>query len=291
VEAYHREGPIVTVKAIGLIAAMPEEIKPLLRRVGKVTKRRFGSFRGYHFKRGGKEIFIIESGIGAAKAKEATRILIEAATPGVILNFGFGGAALPGPTVGDIVAAERVFAFENGQFREQAGLVSGLTANVAVTLEQQRRRGCFCFHCGTFITTGEVVGKSALAQLLPVTTTNPVLEMETAAVAQVAYELNISVAAVRAISDGADENLDFSIADFTDKEMRISIRKIFWALARKPRILPQLLRLGKNCRLAGDNLAVAVIAFIDGMSLPPLDPPSRIHAFSEHQSLAAADHG
>ena len=81
--------------------------------------------------------------------------------------------------------------------------------------------------------------------------TNPVLEMETAAVAQVAHELKVPVAALRAISDGSDENLDFSIEDFADQAMRISIWKVFLTLARKPHILPQLLRLGRNSRLAG----------------------------------------
>ena len=147
----------MTVKAIGLIAAMPEEIKPLLRRVEPVAKRKIGSFPAYHFQRGGQEIFLIESGIGEGKAKEATRALIEAAAPCIILNFGFGGAVLPGPVVGDIVAAEGVLVFKNGQFIEQAGLTSGLPPVVAAAIERERQNAKFAFHCGTFITTGEVL--------------------------------------------------------------------------------------------------------------------------------------
>ena len=99
----------------------------------------------------------------------------------------------------------------------------------------------------------------------PDTAQNPVLEMETAAVAQAASEQNVPVAALRAISDGADEHLEFSIADIADSEMRIRVRKVLWTLVRKPRIIPQLVRLGKNSQRGGDNLAVAVIAFIDGI--------------------------
>ena len=59
------------------------------------------------------------------------------------------------------------------------------------------------------------------------------------------------------------EELDFSIMELTDREMRISVRKVLWTVARKPRIIPQLVRLGKNSRLAGENLAVVVLAVLE----------------------------
>lgn len=254
---------------IGLIAAMPEEIQPLLRLVGSVKKERLAGLTLYRLSCGGKNVALIESGIGAARAAQAARTLIEAASPDVLLNFGFGGAVTTGPTVGDVVVADRLLFFKERLFTAQAGLTPVLTEELAATLKNQCQGGDFRIQRGTFVTTGEIVAKGTLAGLLPTGAANPVLEMESAAVAQVAHERKVPFVAVRAISDGADEELGFSIADFTDREMRIRVWKVLWTLARKPQIIPQLMRLEKNSRLAGENLATAVLAAIKGLRSYP----------------------
>jgi len=252
-------------KVIGLIAAMPEEVRPLISGVGPVKREKLAGFNVYRFHASGKEIALIESGIGATRAARATRALIDTAAPEVLLNFGFGGAVLPGPSIGDIVVADRLLFFKERLFANQAGLAPALTDELAATLDGKCPGTGYRIHRGTFITTGEIVGKGILAGLLPGGTANPVLEMETTGVARVASERNVPLVAVRAISDGADEELDFSIADFTDREMRIRVWKVLWSLARKPWIIPQLVRLGRNSRLAGGNLATAVLSIIEDL--------------------------
>lgn len=249
---------------IALIAAMPEEIHPLIRHFGRVNREKLAGFTLYRLNYNGKDISLIESGIGAARAAQAARTLLDVAAPDILLNFGFGGAVLTGPSIGDIVVAERLLFFKERLFTEQAGLASALTEKMAAALEQHFRGESYRIHRGTFVTTGEIVNKGMLAGLLPAGAENPVLEMESAAVARIAHERRVPLAAVRAISDGVDEELGFSIADFTDREMRIRVWKVLWTLARKPRIIPQLMRLEKNSRLAGENLATAVLAIIEG---------------------------
>ena len=256
---------------IGLIAAMPGEIQPLIRRVGPVKREKLAGFNMYRFNVGGTDACLIESGIGAARAAQAGLALIEAAAPGILLNFGFAGAVLPGPAVGDIVVADRLLLFKGRLFVNQAGLATTLADELAATLEEERQGNGCRIHRGTFVTTGEIVGKRMLAGLLPAGAANPVLEMETAGVARVAHERRVPLAAFRAISDGADEELGFSITDFTDREMRIRAWKVLWTLASRPRLLPQLLRLGKNSRLAAENLATAVLAILEGYPSPAGD--------------------
>jgi adenosylhomocysteine nucleosidase len=255
----------MTIKTIGLIAAMPEEIAPLISRVGPVTQEKLTGFRLYRFTCGDKNVVLIESGIGAQRAEQATRALLGATAPDVILNFGFGGAVLPGPNVGDIVMADRLLLYQERLFTDQAGLSPELSEELASLLELHCRGKSYPFHRGTFVTSGEIVGKQIIAGLLPVTAATPVLEMETAAVAEVARSRNVPLAAIRAISDGSEEELDFSIADLTDRAMRISVRKVLWTIAKKPRIIPQLVRLGRNSRLAGENLATVVMAVLEGL--------------------------
>ena len=252
----------MTEKPIGLIAAMPEEIKPLVRRIGSVQKESLAGFPLYRFDSHGKKVLLVESGVGMGRAEQATRLLIEAASPQIILNFGFGGATLPGPAVGDLVVATSLLLFRKGSCSIVPGPDQALAEKLAALLEEKSGGKGFCVHRGTFITTGEIIGKRAIASLLP-PVGNPLLEMESAAVARMARDNGIPMVAVRAVSDGADEELDFSINDFVDHTMQIRAHKVLWTLARKPWLIPQLVRLARNSRVAGDNLATAVLTLLD----------------------------
>jgi adenosylhomocysteine nucleosidase len=253
----------MTKKTVGLVAAMPEETGPLLRRVGKSTRESISGFDLYRFTIGGWDAALIESGIGAERAAQATDLLIGVADPILILNIGFAGAILPGPDVGDIVIADRLLFFKERLFSEQPGLATDVTTKVLSLLENTCTEIDFRIHCGTFITTGEIVNKQRLAGLLPDRTTNPAVEMETVAVARKAARAGISLVAIRAISDGADEELDFSIEDFTGGDRKISAWRVLMTLVRKPRIIPQLFRLARNSGKAGRNLAVVLVALLE----------------------------
>jgi adenosylhomocysteine nucleosidase len=252
-------------KTIGLVAAMPEEIRPLLRRAGKLRREHVSGFDLYRFAVGDRETALIQSGIGAEKAARATGILIDAVAPGMILNFGFAGAVLPGPRVGDVVMADRLLFFKERHFTEEPGLHRELSGRLALLLETACRGKDFSFHRGTFVTTGEIVAKQRLAGLLPEWTGNPVLEMETAAVARTAARAVIPLVALRAVSDVAEEELGFTIGEITDHTMNISAAKLLRTIAGKPRIIPQLIRLARNSRIAGRNLAVAVVALLENL--------------------------
>lgn len=250
---------------IGLVAAMPEECGPLLRRVPGCRKAGIGRFHTWSFTARGNEIRLIRSGMGAAHAAEAAAALISAHNPQLLLSFGFGGAVRQGLATGDLVLANRLFRLDAGELTQLEGPDLKLTALAEKALEPPKASGAFQLHRGEFITTDRIENKRELAGLLDKGIENPVLEMETGTVSLIASAARIPFAAIRAVSDSADEELDFSIAEFTDRELDISIPKALSTLARKPRILPQLLRLSRNCRLAGNNLATAILAVLEAL--------------------------
>jgi adenosylhomocysteine nucleosidase len=104
--------------------------------------------------------------------------------------------------------------------------------------------------------------KSRLAALLPADAPFPVVEMESAAVAQLAGENGIPFVGMRTVSDPFDEELGFSLAEFCDDRMRIRIPKVLLTVARRPRIIPQLIRLARNSRVAAASLSQAVELFL-----------------------------
>jgi adenosylhomocysteine nucleosidase len=252
-------------ETIALIAAMPDETQPLLRQVGSPKKEKVGGFPLYRFSVGGRDVALIESGIGMDHAARAAGVLIEAVSPRIILNFGFCGGVTAGPEVGDIVVAERLLFFKGGNCSEQAGLASELARKLAGQLEEGCSRSAFRIHSGAFVTAGEIVEKRSLPALLPAGSANPVLEMETAAVARVAADRGIPLVALRAVSDGADEELGFTIDEFTDNDMNISAWKVLKTIVTRPRIIPQLIRLARNSDRAGKNLAVVVRTALESM--------------------------
>lgn len=247
---------------IGLIAAMPEEIAPLLRLAGPCKRERAGGFTLHRGTIGNHDVCLIQSGMGQLNAAAATRALITTARPEVIISFGFAGAIAPGPAVGDIVVAGRLLHHHDRLFAEQQGVTPEQAERLAATLAKACRDNGFHVFRGTFVTADHILTKRTLAGQLPAGAKHPVVEMETAAVARVAALAGIPLVAVRAISDGANDELGFAITEFTDREMNIRLWRVLWTILKKPWLVPQLLRLARNAKTAGKNLAVAVAATV-----------------------------
>jgi len=247
---------------IGLIAAMPDEIRPLLRLAGPCIRGKIGRLKLYRFTIGTHEVCLIESGMGPLNAATATHALIAAIDPAIIVSFGFAGAVTAGPTVGDIVVANRILFHHDPLFSEQQGLSNELAEQAIIAMDRVLKEVPCQIYLGAFITAAQILDKAALAKRLPAGIINPVVEMETAAVAGVAARATVPFLAIRAISDAADEELGFDIADFTDRTMRIRLWRVLLTVARKPWVIPQLLRLAANCRRGGKHLAVALLGFL-----------------------------
>lgn len=246
-------------KTIGLLAAMPDETRPLLKRVGAVVRDRAGRFRCHRFETGGAGVCLVESGMGMELAAAAAAELAAALSPAAVVSFGFGGAVLPGLAVGDVVVGTDSWLYDTCGFLPQEGISRGLAGEVVLGLGGKGIRVV----PGEIITSRRILAKAALAPALPPGMSNPVLDMETAAVAAVMARHGIPLVALRGVSDGAEEELAFSLDEFTDSEMRIRPAKVLVTIARKPWIVPQLARLARNTRVAGVSLAAAVTATVE----------------------------
>jgi adenosylhomocysteine nucleosidase len=84
------------------------------------------------------------------------------------------------------------------------------------------------------------------------------VEMETAAVARVSAAQGIPFLGLRSVSDPWNEELAFSLDDFCDEARRIRLPKVVATIIKRPGIVPQLLRLARNSRLAAKGLARAM---------------------------------
>lgn len=251
-----------SMATIGLIAAMPDEIRPLLRLVKPWERSRSGRFPLWRLRTGDTDLCLVESGMGVDRAATATEALVAAASPAVIISFGFGGAALPGLPVGELAVGM------SSWLAGPQGLVPcrGIDRTLAKGLAAELDRRCGGVARGDIITSTRILRKGDLAQRLQATIASPILDMETAAVAEVCHRHGIPLVALRAISDDAAEELAFSLDEFTDSEMAIRPLKVLATIACKPWIIPQLLRLARNSRAAGKRLAGGVLASVEFLS-------------------------
>jgi adenosylhomocysteine nucleosidase len=247
---------------VGLIAALPEEVAPLLRQVRESAEERLGGLLCYRFPVGRSEACLVLSGMGMARAATAAGALVSAVRPRCLVSFGFGGAVLPGPEVGDLVVAERLLHLHRRLFAEQPAPTLEPAQRIVSLLAAGRPKGAARTFPGTIVSTSGIVTKSSLVGLLPAGLNCPVLDMETVAVARVAAEAGIPLVALRAVSDPADEELGFSLEEITDRELNIRLGLVLLTMAKRPPIVPQFLRLARNSRTAGESLAQAILALL-----------------------------
>ena len=248
---------------ICLIAAMKEEINPLLRLADSCKKERIDVFDACCLTFGKEKVILVRSGMGVENAAAATDNLIRKAKPSLIVNFGFCGAVMPGPQVGDIVVAHRILLNRENLFSPQSGIVEEDAKRVTRYITDNMAGRNITVYGGVFITCTEIKNKLEMAYLVPSWVKNPVLEMETAAVAMAAAKGGVPLMALRGVSDDAVEELGFSISELYDNKMNLRIGKVLLAVVRKPWLIPQMFRLSKNSRKAGDNLALAITSLLE----------------------------
>ena len=238
---------------IGIITAMPEEYQAVAVCFGSVGVVRAGALRTAIFHTKEHEFLVVESGMGFDNAARAAEALMSGDCPDLLITAGFCGGIAPELQVGDVVVAKQIVIVTGNGPEEVPVCFSAAGQNFVARESGMRVFG------GLFASTPVIMSKTRLAGMLPAVSTNPVVEMESAAVAIIAVENSIPLLAIRAVSDTADEELDFSLDEFCDRGLRrIRIHKVLLTVLRKPRIIPQLVRLSRNSRVAANSLTAAL---------------------------------
>lgn len=244
---------------IGIITAMPEETRAVIRALPKAQKTRPAGAIRYHARFGGHEIVIAESGMGFANATATAGQLIAELQPDLVISAGFCGGIAAELQVGDAaLAASLVMVSENG-LQAVPAIIPALVSDFVFRQTAEGRR----VFAGLFACTTTIMQKKRLADLLPPAAPYSVVEMESAAIALLAGKNGIPFVGLRTVSDPLDEELGFTLDEFCDGQMRIRIPKVLMTITRKPRIIPQLIRLAGNSRVAAASLSDVMHRFLE----------------------------
>jgi adenosylhomocysteine nucleosidase len=240
---------------IAFLAAMRQEARPLLRRIGRHTRGSIGRFRCHRFELAGRPCLLLETGVGRARATEAARALLSEERPRLVVSVGIAGAPLPGLRVGDLVEATAVATLAGGVLGPTRRLAR-LAPEARQAAERAAASAGARMHPGTVITTWA-------EQSVDWPGPEPcVLDMETAAIEEACAESGVPLAGLRSVSDSVDEPLPFDLSRYMDSQQQLRMGRFLAAVLRRPALLPALVRVGRNASRAADVAAAAAIAAV-----------------------------
>jgi adenosylhomocysteine nucleosidase len=216
---------------IGIIGAMEEEVK-ILR--DAMTNKKVETIANSEFISGtlnGKEVILLRSGIGKVNAAMTTSILIQTYQPDYIINTGSAGGLNPELQVGDVVISTEVrhhdvdvtaFGYEYGQVPQlpPAFKANQKLAEIAWKSSQelnvQTVKG--------LIATGDSFMNDPVKVEAIKDKFNDLqaVEMEAAAIAQVAYQFGVPFVIIRSLSDIAGKESDISFEQYLDQAAKNS---------------------------------------------------------------------
>ncbi|RSK43893.1 5'-methylthioadenosine/S-adenosylhomocysteine nucleosidase, partial [Bacillus canaveralius] len=206
---------------IAIIGAMEEEVT-ILR--DKISGQHQETIAGCEFTSGlmnGADVILLRSGIGKVNAAMSTSILLEKFNPDFVINTGSAGGLNPDLNVGDVVISTDVrhhdvdvtaFGYEYGQvpqlpasFEADSELIE-IAENCAKEIEGAQVVTGLIATGDSFMSDPERV--QAISQKF---TDLQAVEMEAAAIAQVAYQFNKPFVVIRSLSDiaGKESNVSF----------------------------------------------------------------------------------
>ena len=213
---------------VGIIGAMDKEIDALL---SQMKDREDKTMAGMIFHRGSlwnNDVVVVKSGVGKVNMAVCTQLLIDLYEVDMLINTGIAGGLYKGIQVGDIVISSDAMqhdvdvtdrGFKPGEipfmktsvFKADPELVS-LAETVCKVVNPDVR--CYV---GRIVTGDQFISNRAKKAAIIDTFAAHCVEMEGAAMAQVAVLNKVPFVILRAISDKADDEARIRVDEFEDK--------------------------------------------------------------------------
>jgi adenosylhomocysteine nucleosidase len=194
--------------------------------------------------------------MGEEAARQAVRKTILLWQPETIVSLGFGGALLPGLAPGQLVlgASFRRYDPETGRLAEvEAPAPPRPLGELAASLMSAGLPAV----TGSFVSTPGIIHKGRQGEPLR-RLAQPVLDLETAALAAAAAAAGLPFLALRVITDAAGEEIPDFLRGGWDPGSGPTIPQALGWLARDPRRLGPMLHLWRRSRLGARRLAAAL---------------------------------
>jgi len=243
---------------IAVLCAIRREISPLVACMNVSNKFNIDEIPFYQGDLNGRPLTLVQSGIGRDNAIRATSCLLESTSVDLLISAGVAGGIRQGLNVGDLVVAERVGYTKQVDFDvEELQLESDFVCKEEVIqLARQCSNGMESkLHFGNLLTVDKVISKASTKRRIGEQNSYLAVEMESAAVAEVACEREVEFAAIRSVSDDIDDDLHLDYDNMISNEGKVKVGSIALSVLKNPQKLAHLSRLNKQTRSAAKSLS------------------------------------
>ncbi|MEE0801619.1 MAG: 5'-methylthioadenosine/adenosylhomocysteine nucleosidase [Gemmiger sp.] len=210
---------------IGIMGAMPDEVDQLCARLSDVTRE---TYAGVEYHRGmlnGREVVVCCGGMGKANAASTVQVLITRYGAERIIFSGIAGNMTGKIGIGDVCVGETVVYHDaqNDMIAQSAPFQTEFHGDPALV----RAALDACSRCGVKAIAGKIatgdlfIGDAATKRQIEQACAPDCVEMEGAAVSQIAARNGVPCVILRTMSDNADESgyevlvvKKFSIAEY-----------------------------------------------------------------------------
>lgn len=210
----------------GIIGAMHEEIIELKSVMENLTEEKVINLTFFKGKLNGKDVVLVEGGIGKVNASICTTLLIDHFKVNRVIFTGVAGGVDPSIKVGDIVVSTDLMEhdFDCTAFGDAHGVIPRMDTSVfkadtklveaakEVALETFDKERVWV---GRVVSGDQFIASVDKVKWLSKTFDAKCTEMEGAAVAHVCYLFDVPFVVLRAISDNANHDGAMDFAEFT----------------------------------------------------------------------------
>lgn len=228
------------MKKIAIVGAMAQEVEILKGKMQNCQTSKIAGSTLYEGQLCGKQVIVVQSGIGKTAAALGVTALILSARPDCVINTGSAGGLLSSLEVGDIVVSQQTayhdadvtaFGYEKGQLPACPARFEADSQLIALAQKVAKQQG----HKTTvgLVCSGDqfINGEQAIERIRKDFKDVIAVEMEAAAIAHVCHAFQLPFVVVRAISDVADKNSHLSFDEFLPLAAKNSSEMILAMLA------------------------------------------------------------
>ncbi len=251
-----RPGPAAAVPCrLALLAALSQEVRPFLRQ-NRARPLSDAGFPAWEFPVGTARGCLALTGMGEAAAGRVAGRAVALWLPEIIISLGFGGDLLPGLDPGQLVLGASY-----GRYDPHTGKLLKVEAPAPprplLELAEKLESAGLAADIGCFISTPGIIHKERQGGALQ-GLAQPVLDLESAAVAAAAAAAGISFLALRVITDAGGEEIPDYLREGWEPGYGPGLGQALGWLARDPRRLGSMLHLWRRSRLGAEKLNQAL---------------------------------
>jgi adenosylhomocysteine nucleosidase len=252
-------GLLMTKGDLGLIAALKEECRFILKSNGWKRLETEQKVAVYERGKRGYKVRLMISGIGGARAKAALQHLFLGFSPATVISLGYGGALDPELGVGELVWGMRVFHWEQEKERLSPG--RDMASPPQEILE--RPPAGLLWRKGFLVSVDRFVEKKRVRTALDPELVPAAVDMETYALSRALEETGIPLLALKAISDELGLEIAPTISRWTDDDLQVQAHRIVRDLIHHPGNIAFFPRLYRRSLTASRSLAMGIRTLLD----------------------------